>query len=247
MKTMDFECGIFCEERPPEKVKPKKKVVDMPEIIEEGPFKGLKRNRYKAIYADPPWQFKVRSDKGKGRSAEMHYPCMNIQDIKNLPVHELAAKDCVLFMWITDPFLFRGQEIMKAWGFEYKTVGFYWAKTNKDGSFFTGQGYWSRANPEQCLTSLEVEQCQLATTGAPKRQGKDVQRLVVAGRRQHSRKPDEIRERIERLVDGPYLELFARESAPGWDAWGQETGKFDGTSLPALSTKRRKRKMELLG
>ena len=112
-------------------------------------------------------------------------------------------------------------DLIRAWGFTYKTVGFYWVKRNPgrdDASFFTGLGYWTRANPEQCL---------LATRGKPRRRARDVKRLVVEPRREHSRKPDVIRERIERLVEGPYLELFARETKPGWDAWGAETGLFD--------------------
>ena len=108
----------------------------------------------------------------------------------------------------------------------YKTVAFYWVKANakadltclSESDYFTGLGYWTRANPEQCL---------LATRGSPHRKAKDVRRLVVDYRREHSRKPDRVRHGIERLVEGPYLELFARESAPGWSAWGAETGLFD--------------------
>jgi N6-adenosine-specific RNA methylase IME4 len=132
----------------------------------------------------------------------------------------------VLFLWATDPLLPKALELIKAWGFTYKTVGFYWAKTNKRANlealtpedFFTGLGYWSRANVEQCL---------LATRGSPPRMAKDVRRLVVSPRREHSRKPEEIYGRIERLACGPYLELFARQSRPGWDRWGDQTGMFD--------------------
>jgi N6-adenosine-specific RNA methylase IME4 len=106
--------------------------------------------------------------------------------------------------------------------FEYKTVGFYWVKLNTaskhDADYFTGLGYWTRANPEQCL---------LATRGKPTRLAKDVRRLVVERRREHSRKPDGVRERIERLVAGPYLELFARETKQGWDCWGDQVVLFD--------------------
>jgi N6-adenosine-specific RNA methylase IME4 len=101
-------------------------------------------------------------------------------------------------------------------------VGFYWVKLNSlsksNSEFFTGLGYWTRANPEQCL---------LATRGSPRRKAKDVRRLVVDRRREHSRKPDTVRDRIERLVDGPYLELFAREAKPGWDCWGDQLALFD--------------------
>lgn len=187
---------------------------------------------YPVILADPPWTFMTRSSKGKGRSAEKHYDCMSFAKIKALPVADLAAKDCTLFMWVTDPMLPKSMELLDAWGFTYKTVGFYWAKTNKSAGdtlspkdFFTGMGYWTRANPEQCL---------LATRGHPKRRAKDVRRLIVSPRREHSRKPDETYDRIERLVAGPYLELFSRTERPGWDCWGNEAGKFNGLDTPGV-------------
>ena len=177
------------------------------------------QTKYGAILADPPWTFATYSKKGKGRSSEAHYDCMSFETICDLPVADWAARDSVLLLWVTDPLLPKGLELIERWGFTYKTVGFYWAKQNRvSEGWFTGMGYWTRANPEQCL---------LATRGHPQRQAKDVRRLIVAPRREHSRKPDEIYERIERLVDGPYLEMFARQSRPGWDSLGDETGKFD--------------------
>jgi N6-adenosine-specific RNA methylase IME4 len=151
---------------------------------------------------------------------------MRLADIKALPVAAWAAADCVLLLWATDPLLPRALEVMAAWGFTYKTVGFCWAKLNARADparfgqhdLFTGLGFWTRANPELCL---------LGTRGKPRRAAGDVARLVVAPRGQHSRKPAEVRARIERLCPGPYLELFARESAPGWDAWGAEVGRLD--------------------
>jgi N6-adenosine-specific RNA methylase IME4 len=144
-----------------------------------------------------------------------------------LPIAEAAADDCALFLWAVDPMLPRAIELIKAWGFEYKTVAFYWVKLNSaarhDADFFTGLGYWTRANPEQCL---------LATRGKPMRRAKDVRRLVVEKRREHSRKPDCVRERIERLVAGPYLELFARETKAGWGCWGNQSGLFDAGAVP---------------
>lgn len=209
----------------------------MIELIEDGPFKGLPKNYFKVIYADPAWTFKSRSEKGKGRSAEKHYHCMTLEDIKDLPVWQLAAKDCVLLMWITDPLLYEGKSVMDVWKFQYKTVGFYWVKLNKDGSeyieendlndgertpgaYFTGMGFWTRANPEQCL---------LGTTGKPKRKegGLGVRKLVLGHRREHSRKPDKIIDRIETMLHGPYIELFCRESREGWSSWGNEVGKFN--------------------
>jgi len=172
---------------------------------------------YKVIYADPPWTFSTYSRKGKGRSAEAYYDCMALADIKALPVAEWAADDCVLLLWATDPLLEKAFEVIRAWGFTYKTVGFYWAKLRRpapvydDESFFTGLGFWTRANPETCL---------LATRGKPHRLSANVRKLIISPRREHSRKPDEVYPRIEALCDGPYLEMFARTSRPGWDRWG---------------------------
>jgi N6-adenosine-specific RNA methylase IME4 len=173
--------------------------------------------RYKVIYADPPWTFSTYSHKGKGRSAEAYYDCMALADIKALPVAEWAADDCVLLLWTTDPLLEKAFEVIRAWGFTYKTVGFYWAKLKRpaplynDENFFTGLGFWTRANPESCL---------LATRGKPHRLSANVRKLIISPRREHSRKPDEVYPRIEALCEGPYLEMFARSSRPGWDRWG---------------------------
>ena len=194
-------------------------------------------DQYRVIYADPPWPFATYSDKGKGRSAEAHYDCLTIDQIKEIPVRQWAADDAVLLLWATDPLLPRALEVIEAWGFTYKTVGFYWVKLNKsvagrltpalpgiDGpllserDFFTGLGFWTRANPEPCL---------LATRGHPKRVAGDVPKLLLAPRREHSRKPEEAYGRIERLLPGPYLELFARQSRPGWDGFGNQPGLFD--------------------
>lgn len=182
--------------------------------------------RYRTIYADPPWTFRTWSDRGKGRSPEAHYDCMSLEGIKALPVADWAAPDAVLLMWATDPLLPRALEVIKAWGFTYKTVGFYWAKllpgrdaaAMSEADFFTGMGFWTRANPEMCL---------LATRGKPKRLAGNVRRLLIAPRREHSRKPDEAAARIEALCEGPYLEMFARSSRPGWDIWGAQAGLFD--------------------
>jgi len=177
-------------------------------------------NHYRVIYADPPWTFATYSRKGKGRSPEAHYDCMSLAEIKALPVADWAADDCVLLLWTTDPLLPTAFDVIGSWGFTYKTVGFYWAKLNKsapqslysDRSFFTGLGFWTRANPELCL---------LATRGHPHRRSADVKKLIVSPRREHSRKPDHAYTRIEALCEGPYLEMFARSAQPGWDAWSK--------------------------
>jgi N6-adenosine-specific RNA methylase IME4 len=179
---------------------------------------------YGAIYADPPWSFQNWSAKGTGRNAISHYDCLSFEALAALPIAALAADDCALFLWAVDPLLDKAFELIRAWGFEYKTVAFYWVKQNKKTEgFFTGLGYWTRANPEQCL---------LATRGKPKRRGKDVRKLIIKPRREHSRKPDEVRERIERLVAGPYLELFARQTKRDWDCLGDQAGLFDHGKIP---------------
>lgn len=203
-------------------------------LITEGPFKGLGYKRYRAILCDPPWKYMVRSDKGMGRSPDRHYKTMTLAELKALPVRDLCDKNCILFMWVIDTHVDQALELAKAWGFKYKTVGFYWAKTNQDGkTFFQGTGHWTRANPEhvyECYfgeTEQEVERCFLATTGAPKRVGKNVPRFMSSPRREHSRKPDEIWNRIERLVDGPYLEMFGRQQHGDWTIMGDEANKFN--------------------
>jgi N6-adenosine-specific RNA methylase IME4 len=172
--------------------------------------------KYQIIYADPPWTFKTYSAKGKEKkSAECHYDCMSIYDIKALPVNDIADNDCALFMWVTFPLLQEGLYTIKAWGFTYKTCAFNWVKKNKKSdSFFWGLGYWTRANSEICL---------LATKGNPKRISKSVHQICNDRIMRHSQKPDSIRDGIVRLMGNlPRIELFARKRVAGWDAWGNE-------------------------
>ena len=158
--------------------------------------------QYGALLADPPWHWRSYSAKGTGRGAVSHYDTMSMEQIAELPVGEFAAKDAVLFLWVIDSMLPEGLQLVKAWGFKYKCVGFVWAKTwpkadhqcLSEQSFPMGTGYWTRANPELCL---------LATKGSPKTVARNVRRLIISPRREHSRNPDEIFSRLERLVNGP--------------------------------------------
>jgi N6-adenosine-specific RNA methylase IME4 len=171
--------------------------------------------KYNIIYCDPAWYFKAYSDKGNKRSAVQHYNCMSINDIYDLPVNTICSNDCILFIWVIDPMLPEAMEVIKRWGFKYKTVAFTWVKENKKSKgYFTGLGYWTRANPEMCL---------LATKGKPKRLSKAVKQLIISKRQEHSKKPDEIRNRIIQLCgDLPKIELFARQRVKGWDCWGNQ-------------------------
>jgi N6-adenosine-specific RNA methylase IME4 len=173
--------------------------------------------RFAVVLADPPWSFKVYSRKGKLRSAERHYDCMSLDDIKALPVASLAADDCALFLWGICPEVPGALDVIKAWGFEFTTKAFVWAKLNPSGEgLHTGMGYWTRANSEDVW---------LATRGNPQRLAMDVHQIIMAPVGQHSEKPAEVHARIERLVAGPYLELFARTERPGWTVWGNEIAR----------------------
>jgi N6-adenosine-specific RNA methylase IME4 len=205
-----------------------------PGVFRDDPFDGLPKGHFGAIYADPPWRWeswgKYRGQRAglapKGdRSVDKHYDTAEATDIQRLPVADLAAEDCVLFMWATWPMLPEALDTIDAWGFDYKTCAFSWMKADaRQVDLFNGDmsadmllGYWTRANSEVCL---------LATRGKPKRLAADVRQGIIEPRRQHSRKPDCVPARIERLVAGPYLELFARTQRPGWTAWGNQTDKF---------------------
>lgn len=205
----------------------------------------LPRGRFGVILADPPWRFETYSVAGRDRCPDApvtrneqrrntpvrHYETMPIEQLMALPVGEIGAPDCVLLMWAVDSMLPQALALGYSWGFEFKTVGFYWVKLRREGSlraklfealvhklFPMGTGYWTRANPEQCL---------LFTRGSPQRLSRSVRKLIIAERREHSRKPDEQYPAIEQLLDGPYLELFARNERPGWTWWGNQTGRFE--------------------
>jgi N6-adenosine-specific RNA methylase IME4 len=172
--------------------------------------------KYNIIYADPPWSY---NDSGCSGAAAEQYATMTLDEMKALPVAPtgggIAANNCVLFMWATYPKIQEALDLIKAWGFEYKSIAFQWVKQNRSGSgFFFGLGRWTRGNTEPCL---------IAVKGKPKRISASVGQLVFAPLRRHSQKPDEVRDRIVELMgDLPRIELFARSAADGWDCWGNE-------------------------
>ena len=170
--------------------------------------------KYNIIYADPPWSYKDKALAGN-RGACCKYPVMNLADICNLPIKDISAEDCVLFLWVTMPKLNECFELIKKWGFEFKTCAFTWIKQNKKSdSLFWGMGRWTRANAEICL---------LATKGKPKRVASNVHSVVMSKIEEHSKKPSEVRSRIVDLLGNlPRIELFARQHADGWDCWGNE-------------------------
>ena len=170
--------------------------------------------KYNIIYADPAWSYKDKALSGN-RGACCKYDVMTIEDIEKLPVKDISANDSILFMWVTMPKLNECFSVIKKWGFEYKTCAFTWIKQNKKSdSLFWGMGRWTRANAELCL---------IATKGKPKRVSAKVHSVIVSKIREHSRKPDETRDKIVELCgDIPRIELFARQTCEGWDCWGNE-------------------------
>ena len=200
-------------------------------IIEHGcvvdDLVALAASGYRAgvMYGDPAWPWKTfGGDSGKiHTSSDHHYKPSTFDEIMKLPVAALAADDCALLMWCTWPHITIGDHVpvMTAWGFKPCTCALVWTKTTADDNFSIGGGYYTRSNSEVCL---------LAIKGSPLRLATDVDQVVSAPRGEHSAKPEEVRRRIERLFPGPYLELYARKSVPGWTCWGNEIlrGQMNG-------------------
>ena len=170
--------------------------------------------KYSIIYADPAWSYKDKALAGN-RGAGCKYPTQSADWLNSLPVKKIADKNCILFLWVIMPKLNECFELIKEWGFEYKTCAFTWVKKNKKSdSWFMGMGRWTRANSEICL---------LATKGKPKRINAGVRSVVDTRIERHSKKPDCVRDRIVDLCeDLPRIELFARQRVKGWDCWGNE-------------------------
>ena len=180
--------------------------------------------KYKIIYCDPPWSYQNGGVPQGG--VEAQYPTMKLEDIKALPIKDLADDISVLFMWATFPQLKEALEVIEAWGFEYKTLGFSWIKTNQDGTPFFGIGYYAKSNCEVCLMATKGKAHSLVKSNS-------VSSVIIHPKTAHSRKPDVVREKIVELMgDIPRIELFARDNGDkdlfgknrldGWDTWGNE-------------------------
>ena len=195
-------------------------------------FPGLTPGRYRRLTIDPPWYFKNRSEEGEGRNAVQHYACMELDDILALPVQQLAHRDgCLLWLWATWPMLREGLACLDAWGFRYATGG-PWHKKTKNGKDAFGTGYVLRSASEPFLIGVRGT----VPYGPDARRVRGLIEtvedaadtlLIEAALREHSRKPDEQYRMLDMLVpDVPGAELFARQQRPGWDAWGNQTGRF---------------------
>lgn len=191
---------------------------------------------YGCILADPPWSWVSYSGKGSAphRTEDAPYEVLTLDELRALPVAGVAAKDCVLIMWVIGSHLDQAIELGRQWGFTYKTDVFNWVKVGKNDPSVRpiSMGKWSRKQTEYAL---------LFTRGKPSRIEANVRQLIesdahviYAPKREHSRKPDEQYERIERLCHGPFLEMFARSTRAGWDAWGNEIDKFHSDPIMEL-------------
>lgn len=180
---------------------------------------------YATIYADPPWRFQNRTGKVAPEHKRLNrYPTMSLNEIEALPVPSIAAEKSHLYLWVPNALLPEGLAVMKAWGFEYKG-NIIWEKVRKDGQpDGRGVGFYFRNVTEILLFGIRGENNR---TLAPARSQVN---LVRTQKREHSRKPDEMVEIIERCSPGPYIELFARGDRPGWDMWGnQATSDYEPT------------------
>lgn len=186
------------------------------ELRPDWPWGDLAPSGYDLIMADPPWRFALYSERGEEKSAQAQYATMTLDEIAALPVAELAARDCVLWLWATAPMIDQQIALCGRWGFAFKTCGT-WVKTTASGKLAFGTGYVLRNCHEPFL---------IATRGAP-RTSRSIRSAFLAEAREHSRKPDMAFAMAERMLPGARrVELFSRQRRSGWDSWGNETEKF---------------------
>ena len=173
--------------------------------------------KYKTIYADPPWQFQNRTGKVAPEHKRLNrYSTMSLEEIKALPVAEVTDEKCHLYLWVPNALLPCGLEVMKAWGFEYKT-NLIWEKVRKDGQpDGRGVGFYFRNVTEILLFGIKGGKNRTLQAG------RSQVNLLRTMKREHSRKPDEFVDLIEACSSGPRLELFARGIRNGWDMWGNQ-------------------------
>jgi N6-adenosine-specific RNA methylase IME4 len=192
--------------------------------------------KYKTILADPPWLFKNSTGKMAPEHKRLHrYPTMKLSEIMELPVSHAAAENSHLYLWVPNALISEGLEVMKRWGFTYKT-NIVWYKIRKDGGpDGRGVGFYFRNVTEVVLFGIRGHMRTL-------KPGRRQVNIIYTRKREHSRKPDELYPLIEACSPGPYLELFARTCRPAWDQWGNETNKYltEQQNVILLSEKRKK-------
>lgn len=180
----------------------------------------MNEKKYSIIYADPPWHYSSRShqDSGRGFSDLKPYPTLNQDSLKKMggAVSEISETNAACFMWVTDSHLKEGIQLLESWGFQYKTIAFVWIKNYKSGRRCVNFAPWTLKSSEICLLGIRGKMSQHKISN-------NVYQLVEAERTSHSKKPDQVRDRIVQLFgDIPRVELFARQASTGWDVWGNE-------------------------
>ena len=186
------------------------------------PFGHLEPHAYSLIMIDCAWRFLTRTKAGEGKSPQAHYRTMTLDEIAALPVADLAAPDCLLWMWCTAPMQDKQIEIMKGWGFKYGTQ-MVWVKTTVTGKINFGTGYLARGSHEPIILGIR---------GAPSIKSKSVRSVIMAPLREHSRKPDEAYVAARKLIPyGRAADVYSRETRPTWESFGDEAGKFDVASV----------------
>lgn len=186
------------------------------------PLSGLPQGKARVILLDPAWGFRTRGKKGMAlpqRARRAHYKPMLLKDMKALDVAALAHPDgCQIAMWTFGAFFRQAMELGESWGARYNTDLFHWLKLSKHGKRRISLGYYSRK---------QVESVFLFTIGKPqKAKDRGIRQLIEEPIREHSRKPDCVYDYLERMFDGPYIELFARTQRIGWDSWGDDKFRF---------------------
>ncbi len=191
--------------------------------INENFLQSIGNRKYKTILADPPWQFNNRTGKMAPEHKRLNrYPTLKLEDICKIPVKNVADTSCHLYLWVPNALLQDGLDVMKAWGFIYKT-NIIWQKVRKDGEpDGRGVGFYFRNTTEMILFGIHGSMRTLAP-------GRRQVNVIKSIKQEHSRKPEEQYKLIHDCSPGPYLELFARGKRDNWDVWGNQADEYDIT------------------
>lgn len=183
--------------------------------------------KFDVIYADPPWSYDNKNTGGSMISGSASkYPVLDIKELQKLPINEITNKDSVIFLWVTNPFLKDGIELMEHWGFKFKTKAFSWIKSKKNGTGFAfGMGFYTRGNTEDCLLGIKGKSLQVLDHG--------IRQIIYEPTRNHSSKPTCVRKRISSLFGNNTnkIELFARPCSDHGNDWNLIGNEIDGKDI----------------
>jgi N6-adenosine-specific RNA methylase IME4 len=173
--------------------------------------------RYNIIYIDPPWKYSFNNKKETTYTAARHYDSLDLNELIRLPIPQIAAENCALCIWVTNPLTYEVFDLIKLWGFKFKTLLFNWIKHTKNNKVWVSVGNYTRPMSELCWLWMK---------GSLERLDHNVEQVHYQPVQGHSKKPGIFRDEIVKLFgDLPRVELFARESSNGWDSWGDQLAK----------------------